>query len=696
MEEESRRSYDYDDSDDDAYDAMDSSTPKLAPMQLLAQKIADDINREVESRITRADDGVLDDPRYSDRLMEIMDMARNMIRQLGVKNVIELVIHVHTKAVYNRHGRRVLDGYVLRCYGNTPAALLSEVDFGHHSVAVKLQNHCVMFRKRPENMSQPDIYSLMKDELCDAIGGKDVENTTGKSRSTIFDEGQLASAVVPKPVQIDGGNNGVTQQMLMFPVAPPSTSNDDHVPILSYNGKVAYLEGCTTDAYSIKQLLVQNHCTKAVQIAHDRITKLELNISEFYRSMAYDTCMTRGARSCVKVAYAAARAMGLELDIVSPLGCGKKNVKNPLNRIRVTACAPLTFITAVPQYDSGDNALAPSFAIHVNTFGDYDLARPMAIEENRKVGYEETFSMSAEELRERDRRQWELPNSSTDWRAYAILNGGVGSCVIVQQLSPAITPMRPYWIGGRGDQCARAARETRERLRPIPAEVLNHRLLTTTGYPSSGVFDELSEQRDPTEIVSQWDPMTMWSGQPGPCMVAFRSCQQPHQNSNHYAPLVPASQTGPLHELWSRHFPQVIDQGRRFIVSSTSKMFIKYSGGLSGACLTLDSALHIKLPLDHLSIPPTNHVMYLGAMHVALRFHAYCENQGRKSSDVLRTTVQSKGWLLNNGAGHQAFLDNLTGGAMQCDPQDQTTLLVDMHWLRYCLETLHFAASVAI
>lgn len=680
-------------SDDDGVSGMfttmdgappDSST-KLAPMQLLAQKIADDIKHEVERRIVRIDGGVLDQPRYSDRLAEIMEFARTMVRQLGVKNVIELLIHAHTKIVYNRHGRRVLDGYVLRCYGNAPAHVLSEVDFGHHSVVVELDPTSVSGKSLAER-------NCMKDMLFDAIGGKS-EDDGGGSRPTILDEGQLPSIVMPKAIPLSHKTNNDdtplqqsgSQLMTVFPATSyPSggssrkeraaDDNNSSVPTLSYNGDVMLLEGYASDVGNIYQILVQSHCTKAVQVAHDRILTLDLNISELYRSMAYDVCMTRSARSCIKIARAAAQAMGVELAKLVPRPSGR-DAKDPLSDTLVNACAPLTFIAALPQHDANGNAIAPSFIVHVNTFGDYDLARPASAGEKHSS-------------------PWELSQPSLEWRAYAVPNSGIGGCTIVRQVSPTLAPMRPYWFDARGDQCTRAASETREQLRPIPIGVLNHEPLDCTGYPSYGVFDEHGEQRDPTDLAH---PVALVGAeQKRSCHVVFRSYQQPYQNSKHYAPLVPVSHEGPLYELWSRGFPQALGQVRRFVSGNTSGVLVKYSGGLSGACLTLDLALQIKSPLDYLRVPPINHIMYLGATHLALRFHAYCESRGRTPNEVLRADVRSTGTLLRDGAGHQAFLDNLAGGAIQCDPHDQVTWLIDTQWLRYCLKTLHFTAIVAV
>lgn len=682
-----QESYDDDDDEEFEYDgdeeqeaasgsvsALLGEVTKASPMQILAQQISDSANYEVERRIVRVDGGVLDQPRHAERLREVMQCAREIVRRLGVKNVIELVVHAHTKLVYNRHGRRVLDGYVLSCYGNTPAQFFSELDFGHHSVVLQL---------RPDSMNSgatADSARLraVADTLLEAAVG-DRYACNGQP-AVFYDEGLLPPMLVQKPLPIpragvelatnDGGAN------LVFTTAPPrdpnATATDDDQsnapPTLAYNGEVMLMQGFAQGVGTTHQLLVQNHCTKAVQILHERVHALQLNINELYRSMAYDACMTHSVRSCIKVAFAAAKAMGAEVATFGEVRT------DPLGNVHIEACAPLTFISAVPQCDSANRAIAPSFIVHVNTYGEYELARPMQPTPPPPI---HSAGRSKAPLHE---------GITHDWRAYPLLDSGTGGCTIMRQIEPRLAPAQPYWLNVRSDQCAKAARETRESLRPIPMGILNHRTLDITGYPTRGVFDSEAERRDPTNLSQ---PVQLASGGTRACHVVFRCYQQPHQNSKHYAPLVPASRSGVMFELWSKGYPQALGTDRRFTASNTSDVLIKYSGGLNGASITLDLALYVQSPVDHLRVPPINRAMYMEVMQVALRFYGHCITITRTAEEVLRSNVRSKSALLRDGVGRQAFLDVLAGGAVQCDPHDQVTLLVDTQWLMYCLNTLH-------
>lgn len=668
---------------------------KAAPIQVLAKQISESANREVDRRIVRVDNGVLDQPRYVERLREVMEFARALIYQLGVKNVIELLIHAHAKVVYNRHGRRALDGYVLRCYGSAPASVLSEVDFGHHSVVVALNPESV------KNMDQTQLAG-MADALLDAAGGK--SGASSSARALFYDEGLLPSNITHKPTSAsrrDESTRGSKRIPSVFvssrdveTAAVESSSSSSSsgssgdvgrassTPTLSYNGEVMFLEGFTPGEGNTYQILVQSHCTKSVQIMHDRVLALDLNVNELYRSMAYDTCIVHSARSCVKIARAAAQAMGLEVAASSGSSTDLSDSKDSLSRVRVDACAPLTFIAAVPQHDASGRAVAPSFIVHVNTFGEYDLVRPVT---------PGTPPPSAQRASATDAAKRKAARLSSNWRAFPVLNSSIGGCTIMRQVGPPVAPMRPYWLDASVEQCTRAARETREQLRAIPASVLNYEPYDITGYPTRGVYDEQAELRDPTDLAQSVTLVGV--GKTRPCIVVYHSYQQPFQNSKHYAPLVPVSQDGPLYELWSKGYPQGPGQPRRFVAANTSDALIKYSGGLHGACITLDLALQIKSSLDYLRVPPVNRAMYLEVMQLALQFYGLCVAQGRSASEVVRSDVRSMSVLLREGPGRQPFLDNLAGGAVQCDPRDQVTLLIDTQWLTHCLKTLRLSTS---
>lgn len=651
--------------------AQDDGAPvypqKIAPIQAIAKTILMQSDREIESRIIRVDGDVLLQPQFATHLAEIMDHAKRLVRQIGVGNVIELIIHAHTKVVYNRWGHRVLDGYVLRCKGETHADVLDELDFGHHCMILPIHTESV------KSIEDAKLRS-MTDALTNSVGGDSASSS--KSRCLIHDEGLMDQhgKFTVQTASVPSASKKKTFS------ASKARTGYEKVPILAYNGEIAFMQSFTHGVGPTYQMLVQNHSTSAASILRERVRDQHLTVNELYRSLAYDTCMTHGARSCLKIARAAAQAMGLDLELVDSVQSSGSLRDLPDSAIQVDVCAPLTFIVPVPEFHADGYMLKPTFLVYVNTYGEHDLSRistPTSAKMNRET------TLQSERMLE-SKSVFGEGVGKVDCRGFPLFNSCTGECVAMRQINPSPSLMERYWLHAQSKDFVQASKEMHDELRPIPSSMLEIPCFDTTGYPTRGIFDAAMELHDATDLEK---PLVSGGKRTRPCHVIHRAYLQPHQSSRHYIPIVPTPRIGPMFTLWSRAFPQNYDAPRQYVVLYSSDVLLKYCGGLHGACVTSDMVLTLRSKEDYLRIPTTNIELYNEIMSMALHFAKHCAEVQRDVEDKVRTEISPNSWLVRDGSGRQAYLDKLAGGALQCDPLDQVTLLVDRTWFEHCRNT---------
>lgn len=664
---------------------------KAAPIQVIARSITDNLERDIDARIVRLDEGVLDQPQFAEQLRDILQAARQLIREIGVSKVVELIIHAHSRMVYNRYGHRVLDGYVLQCTSDANARPLCEIDFGQHCVVVPLQNSSV--RSVDENNTKSLATNIL-------LAGADLKsfNQTSKVQRQFYDESYLDDAYFSfdKYVKKDlktpkRPKSGGTQKVTDISDVAKKVGNEKpkNHPTVAYNGEMMVMQGFEPGVGPVYDILTQNHSVDATRILQKKLREQSWTVAHCYRSSAYDACMTHGARSCIQLACSVANTLSARV-----VTCASQKSKtdddqpNNYRRAHVKAFAPLTFITPIFTHDDDGNALTPTFLIHVNTYGEFDLARAIS-QEMYSSTHGRLIKMS--NTRSRYDREEESGHEAIhslaeamDCRGFALLNSAIGNCVVMRQVEPRASMVYPYWLTASSRDLEIAAHETMQNMRSIHPSTFDHPSVDNNGYPSRGVFDAQMEERNPTVFSG---PVKLNDQQARACYLVSRGYLQPHQFSRHYISLASPLTSGPLFSLWSKAFPQAPGVMRRFAADTPCDVLIKYCGGLNGSCVNLELLPIIRSKEDYVRIPPANIKFYGDVMHMALCFYQYCKHVGKDAREVFTQDVLERTSFLaeNSNVRSDQMWSVLTGGAVAVDERDAPVLWVDMAWMRFCL-----------